>query len=123
MTTGADLQFFKLTKTIGKNYRVIINSENWVNVVASGMVSKLGLKTIPHPQLYKVSWVNSVSIDVKGMCLVLIQFAMYSNKYWCDVVTMDVGHIILGWPWLYDMDVTIYGRHYLWTSELQFICP
>ena len=23
---------------------------------------------------------------------------------------MDVGHIILGRPWLYDLDVTIYGR-------------
>ena len=23
---------------------------------------------------------------------------------------MDVGHVILGWSWLYDKDVTIYGR-------------
>lgn len=23
---------------------------------------------------------------------------------------MDVGHIILGRPWLYDLDVTLYGR-------------
>ncbi|GFZ18557.1 hypothetical protein Acr_27g0002960 [Actinidia rufa] len=34
----------------------------------------------------------------------------YSDKIWCDVVPMDVGHIILGRPWLFDMDVTIYGR-------------
>ncbi|GFY91141.1 cyclic nucleotide-gated channel 17 [Actinidia rufa] len=33
----------------------------------------------------------------------------YSDKIWCDVVPMDVGHIILGRPWLFDMDVTIYG--------------
>jgi len=32
------------------------------------------------------------------------------DKIWCDVVTMVVGHIILGKPWLYDLDVTIYGR-------------
>jgi len=33
---------------------------------------------------------------------------MYSDKIWCDVVTIDVGHIILGRPWLYDRDVTIF---------------
>ena len=32
------------------------------------------------------------------------------DKIWCDVVTMDMGHVILGRPWLYDQDVTIYGR-------------
>ena len=53
---------------------------------------------------------NSASIDVKERYLSSIQFATYSNKIWCDVVTMDVSHIILGRPWLYDQDVTIYGR-------------
>ena len=55
-----------------------------------------------------MSWVNSASIDVKDRCFILILFATYSDKIWCDVVTMDVGHIILGRPWLYDRDVTIY---------------
>ena len=53
------------------------------------MVIKFGLKAVSHPQSYKVSWVNSVSIDVKERC---------SDKIWFDVVTMDVGHIILGRP-------------------------
>jgi len=35
---------------------------------------------------------------------------MYSDKICCDVVTMGVAHIILGRPWVYDLDVTIYGR-------------
>ena len=58
---------------------------------------------------------NSVSIDVKEMCLVSIQFVTCSDKIWCDVdkiwcdvVTIDVGHIILGCSWLYDLYVTIY---------------
>ena len=74
------------------------------------MVTKLGRKTVPYPQPYKVLWVNSVSIDVNDRCLIPILFAIYSDKIWCDVVTMDVGHIILGRPWLYDRDVTIYER-------------
>jgi len=39
-----------------------------------------------------------------------ILFATYLNKIWCDVVTMDVGHIILGRLWLYDLNITIYQR-------------
>jgi hypothetical protein len=34
----------------------------------------------------------------------------YKDEIWCDVIPMDVGHVILGRPWLYDLDVTIYGR-------------
>ena len=82
------------TKIGGKNCRVIVNSESCVNVVASGMVTKLGLKTASHPQSYKVSWVNSVSINVKDRCLVTILLVTYSDKIWYDVVTMNVGHII-----------------------------
>ena len=109
MTTDIELQFFRLSKIDGKNCQVIIDSGNCVNAVASGIVTKLGLKTVSHPQPYKVSWENFVSINVKDMCLILILFATYLDKIWCDVVTMDVGHIILGRPWLYDGDVTIYG--------------
>ena len=31
-------------------------------------------------------------------------------QLWSDVVPMDVGHIILGRPWIYDMDATNFGR-------------
>ena len=35
---------------------------------------------------------------------------MHTDNVWCDILFMDVGHIILGQPWLFDLDVTIYGR-------------
>jgi len=54
--------------------------------------------------------VNFTFIDVKKRCLVVIQFVSYSDKIWCNVITMDVGYIILGRSWLYDMNVTIYRR-------------
>ncbi|XP_004301556.1 PREDICTED: uncharacterized protein LOC101305082 [Fragaria vesca subsp. vesca] len=52
-----------------------------------------------------------VIID-NGSCvnIVPIQFSSYKDTVWCDVVPMDVGHILLGRPWLYDLDVTISGR-------------
>ena len=53
------------------------------------------------------------------MCLIPIQFATYSDKIWCDVVTKAVGHIILGRHWLYDLDVTIYecSNSYLFVHD------
>ncbi|XP_022883112.1 uncharacterized protein LOC111399850 [Olea europaea var. sylvestris] len=73
-------------------------------------VSRLGLKYVLHPQPYNVSWVDTSSIAVKGRCLVPIQFLENKDHIWCDVILMDVGQIILGRPWLFDLDVTIYGR-------------
>ena len=34
--------------------------------------------------------------SMKQQCLVLIEFDVYKDKIWCDVVTMDVDQIILG---------------------------
>lgn len=59
------------------------------------------------------SCINAVSgaySVVKERCLVPIQFLEYKDHIWCDVIPMDVGHVILGRPWLFDLDVTIYGR-------------
>jgi len=36
----------------------------------------------------------------------------------CDILPIDVGHIILARPWLFDLDVTIYGR----TNQCSFVC-
>ncbi|PKU61034.1 putative mitochondrial protein [Dendrobium catenatum] len=74
------------------------------------MISKLQLRTTPHPNPYKVAWINSTTLEVKDRSLVPIEFVRYKEKIWCDVLTMDVGQIILGRPWLFDNDVHIYGR-------------
>ena len=36
--------------------------------------------------------------------------AGYQDDIWCDVINMDAGSIILTMPWLYELDVTLYGR-------------
>ena len=55
--------------------------------------------------------------DVKQRCLVPIEFDVYKDKLWCDVVMMDVGQIIVGRPWLYDNDVTIHSRSNMYRFE------
>ena len=60
------------------------------------MIEKVRWKAEPHPHPYKVSWINSMALDVKQRCRVPIEFDVYKDKIWCDVVTMDAGQIILG---------------------------
>ena len=45
------------------------------------------------------------------------QFVTYTDNVWCDILPIDVGHIILGRHWLFDLDVTIYGR----TNQCSFV--
>ena len=87
-----------------------MDSESCVNAVSFKMIEKVGWKAEPYLHPYKVSWINSTALDVKQQCLVSIEFDIYKDKIWCDVVTMDVGQIILGRPWLYDNDVTNHSR-------------
>ena len=102
--------FQTYTKCGDKTCKVIIDSGSCINAVSSSIVSYLGLKLTPHPNPYKVSWVDTSSIAIKERCVVPFQFLTYKAKIWCDVILMDVGHIILGRPWLYDLDVTFHGR-------------
>ena len=39
-----------------------------------------------------------------------MQFATYKDKIWCDVIFMDASHMILRRPWLFDMDVILWGK-------------
>ena len=34
----------------------------------------------------------------------------YEDRVWCDVLEIDIAHILLGRPWLYDLDVSSLGR-------------
>jgi hypothetical protein len=102
--------FYTYIKCGDKGCKIIIDSGSCINAVSSGSVSRLGLKSVPHPKPYNVSWVNDTSIAVKERCLFPIKIFYYHDEIWCDVIPMDVGHVILGRPWLYDLDVTIFGR-------------
>jgi hypothetical protein len=54
--------------------------------------------------------VDTSSITMTERRLVPIQFLHYKDKIWCDVIPMDVGHIIFDRPLLFDLDVMIYDR-------------
>ena len=60
--------------------KIIIDSGSCVNAISTNAVKTLGLATVPHPQPYKVSWIDSTSIPIKSRCLVQIQLQSYQEK-------------------------------------------
>jgi hypothetical protein len=98
--------------------KVIIDSGSTDNLVAAEMVEKLELKTTKHPSPYKVSWLQKGHrVSVTKQCLVKFKIGNYHDEILCDVIPMDVCHILLGRPWQYDRNVVHDGRMNTYTLE------
>ncbi|KAI0497458.1 hypothetical protein KFK09_020686 [Dendrobium nobile] len=54
------------------------------------MVSQLGLSTVPHPNPYKVAWVNSTALELKERSNVPISFAIYKENVTNDSKTNPI---------------------------------
>ena len=50
-------------------------------------------------------------------CLVGFKIGEYNDKVLCDVIPMDVCHLLLGRPWQYDRNVVHDGRMNTYTLE------
>eukprot|EP00253_Pinus_taeda_P008228 PITA_08228 len=104
-----------LFRTVCKSHRkcckVIIDSGSTDNLVATEMVEKLGLKRLKHPTPYKVSWLQKGhQLLVDEQCEVEFRIGKYHDTVVCDVMPMDVCHILLGRPWQCDRRVTHDGK-------------
>eukprot|EP00253_Pinus_taeda_P011069 PITA_11069 len=103
--------FRTVCKSHGKCCKVIIDSGSTDNLVATEMVEKLGLKQLKHPTPYKVSWIQKGhQLLVDGQCEVEFRIGKYHDTVVCDIMPMDVCHILLGRPWQYDRRVTHDGK-------------
>eukprot|EP00253_Pinus_taeda_P017657 PITA_17657 len=89
--------FRTVCKSQGKCCKLIIDSGSTNNLVAVEMVEKLGLKKLKHPTPYKVSWLQKGhQLLVDEQCEVEFQIGRYKDKILCDVMPMDVSHLLLG---------------------------
>eukprot|EP00268_Persea_americana_P065958 TRINITY_DN8890_c0_g2_i2.p3 TRINITY_DN8890_c0_g2~~TRINITY_DN8890_c0_g2_i2.p3 ORF type:complete len:362 (-),score=78.59 TRINITY_DN8890_c0_g2_i2:4238-5323(-) len=107
-------------KSHGKACSIEIDGWSCENIVSQEMVDKLKLNTEPHSKPYRISWFKKGN-EVKFTKRCLVSFSMgknYHDNVWCDVVPMDVCHILLGRPWQYDRHVTHDGRKNTYTFRM-----
>jgi hypothetical protein len=82
------------------------------------MVEKLELKTTAHPNPYKVSWLQKGhQVMVSQQCQVEFKIGGYRDEILCDVIPMDLCHILLGRPWQFERKVIHDGRENTYTLE------
>ncbi|XP_020691225.2 uncharacterized protein LOC110105887 [Dendrobium catenatum] len=111
---------FKTKCTIGgKVCDLLVDSGCTENVVSKAVVQALQLKTTKHPQPYKISWVKKgMEISITETCRVHFSIGKhYVCEVLCDVVEMDVCHLILGRPWQFDVGAIYDGRANTYTLE------
>jgi hypothetical protein len=80
--------------------------------VSQKLVYYFKLPTEPRKKPYTLGWVSQGSqVRVTLSCRVPISIGKhYREEVLCDVLDMDVCHILLGRPWQFDNDITYRGR-------------
>eukprot|EP00253_Pinus_taeda_P003741 PITA_03741 len=103
--------FRTVSKSHGKCCKLIIDSGSTDNLVATEMVEKLVLKWLKHPTPYMVLWLQiGHQLLVDEQCEVKFHIGRYKDRVVCDIMPMDVCHILLGRPWQYDWKVVHDGK-------------
>ncbi|XP_021679453.2 uncharacterized protein LOC110664189 [Hevea brasiliensis] len=75
------------------------------------MVEKLGLPTLKHPKPYGLQMLNNYAkVKVTKQVVVPFSIGKYKDELYYDVIPMQATHLLLGRPWLFDMDATHEGQ-------------
>ena len=92
--------FWSRVNCKGNSCNIIIDSGSMMNVISQLPVEKLQLPTVKHRRPYKVAWVDNYSIPVRHQCVVPFRVGKYEDTIQCDVIPMNVTHILFWRPWL-----------------------
>ncbi|KAA0054966.1 transposon Ty3-I Gag-Pol polyprotein isoform X1 [Cucumis melo var. makuwa] len=121
---------FKTRCTIqGKVCNVIIDSGSSENFVSKKLVTALNLKTQPHEKPYKIGWIKKGGETlISEICYVPLSIGnSYKDQMVCDVIEMDVCHILLGRPWQFDVQSMHRGREntyeFMWMNKKVILLP
>ena len=90
--------FHTVIQSGDKKCELVIYGGSSMNVVSKDVVKLLNLKVEPHPNPFRVVWVNDQTLPVAQRCLFSIQMGDYKDEIYCDVLPMDVAHVLLGRP-------------------------
>jgi len=98
-------------KSGGKCCKVVIDSGSSDNLVLEEMVTKMKLERLKHPKPYQIAWIqDDHKVLVSEQCLVKFNIGSFHDEVLCDIMPMDVCHILLGRPWQYDRKAIHDGR-------------
>jgi hypothetical protein len=106
-------ELFHLNIQIKKGIvQAIIDPGSQKNLISEDLVSKMSLETEPHPEPYVLGWIKKgVELRVTRQCT--FKFAItgrYIDTVTCEVVPLDVSHVVFGSPYIYDRDGIFYRR-------------
>ena len=86
-------------KILDKTCSLIVDNGSCYNCCSIRLVSKFNLTIIPHPKPYKLQWLNEQGeMIVNQQVNVPFSIGTYKDEVICDIVPMEVGHILLGRP-------------------------
>ena len=100
-----------------KKCKLVIDGGSSMNVVSKDAVKLLNLKVEPHPNPFRVAWMNDHTLLVVQRCLISIQIGDYKDEIYCNVLPMDVSHVILGRRWLHDLNATNFGKDNIYSFK------
>ena len=98
MIIGSVLVFFTVIQSGDKKCKLEIDGGNSMNVVSKDAIKLLNLKVEPHPNPFRVAWVNDHTLPFPQRCLVFIQMGDCKDEIYCYGLPMDVAHVLLGFP-------------------------
>ena len=102
--------FHTRCKILDKTCSFIVDSGSCCNFCSTRLVSKLKLTIIPHTKPYKLQWLNEQrKMIVNQQVKVPFSIGTYKDEVNCDIVPMEVGHILLGRPWQFDRKIIYNG--------------
>ena len=88
--------FHTVIQSGDKKCKLVIDVGSSMNVVSKDAIKLLNLKVEPHPNPFRVAWVNDHTFPVTQRCLVSIQMGDYKDEIYCEVLPMNVAHVLLG---------------------------
>ena len=109
--------FHTIIHSEDKKCKLVIDGCSLMNVVSKDVVKLLNLKVELHPNPFRVAWVNDHTLPITQRCLVYIQMGVYKDEIYCNMLPMDVANVLLGRPWLYDLNVTNFGKDNIYSFK------
>ena len=109
--------FHTIIQSGDKKCKLVIDRGSLMNVVSKHAIKLSNLKVKPYPNPFRVAGVNDHTLPVTQRCLVSIQMGDYKDEIYCEVLPMDVAHVLLGRPWLYDLNVTNFDKDNIYSFK------